>query len=135
MKVTAGRKLRASLMLPQPLLTLYFISGCDSTVIASKQEKMCFSELFCYQTSSENCETATMSYKYCHNFKTVLMFIGLVEFWEQTNRHYDYNNPLLCLHWRRVIKLLQNKDTLVTHPIPHNLQHDNKSSAEMLTFS
>ena len=35
----------------------------------------------------------------------VLMFIGSLtslEFWEQTNRqtdwHYDYSNPLLCLH-------------------------------------
>ena len=45
----------------------YFISSCDSTVIGFKQDELCFSELFCYQTSSESCNTATVSEKF-HNF-------------------------------------------------------------------
>ena len=65
-----GRKLRASSMLQQPLLQLYFISSCDSTVIAFKQDRLCFHVLFCYQKSSENDETAIGSCKNCHNFKT-----------------------------------------------------------------
>ena len=62
-----GRKLRASSKLQQPLLQLYFISSCDLIAIGFKQDELCFSELFWYQTSSESCETATVSYKNCHN--------------------------------------------------------------------
>ena len=47
-----------------------FISSCDSTAKGFKQDELCFSELFCYQMSSESGETAIVSYKYCHNFKT-----------------------------------------------------------------
>ena len=62
-----GRKLRASSKLQQPLLQLYFISSCDLIAIGFKQDELCFSELFWYQTSSESCETATVSYKNCPN--------------------------------------------------------------------
>ena len=68
MTVRHGRKLRASLMLQQPLIQLYLISSCDSTVIAFKQDKMCFHVL--YQMSSESDEMAIMSCKNCHNFIT-----------------------------------------------------------------
>ena len=36
----------------------------------------------------------------------VLMFIDsltLLEFWDQTDRHYDYSNPLLRLYWQGLI--------------------------------
>ena len=46
-----------------------FISSCDSTAKGFKQDELCFSELFCYQMSSESCETATVSYKNCHTLK------------------------------------------------------------------
>ena len=65
-----GRKLRASSMLQQPLLQLYLISSCDSTMIAFKKDGLCFFVLFCYQTSSESGETTIVSSKNCHNFIT-----------------------------------------------------------------
>ena len=48
----------------QSLLQLYLISSCDSIAMPLKQDE------FCYQKSSESGETALVSYKNCHNFKT-----------------------------------------------------------------
>ena len=54
-------------VVPATTSSIYFISSCDSTAIGFKQDELCFSELF---WSSESCETAIVSYKNCHNFKT-----------------------------------------------------------------
>ena len=42
---------------------IYLISSCDSTVIAFKQDELCFHVLFCYQKSSKSGETAIVSLK------------------------------------------------------------------------
>ena len=64
-----SRKLRASSTLKQPLLQLYLILSCNLTVIAFKQDELCFHVLVCYQ-SLESRETAIVSCKKCHNFIT-----------------------------------------------------------------
>ena len=51
---------------------MYFISSCDLTAIAFKQDELFFHVLFCYKKSSESDETAIVSCKNCHNFVTKL---------------------------------------------------------------
>ena len=53
---------------PDVIAATTSMSSCDSTVIAFKQDELCFHALFYYQKSSESDETAIVSCKNCHDF-------------------------------------------------------------------
>ena len=125
-----GRKLKASSMLQQPLLQLYLITNCDSTVIAFKQDELCFHVLFCYQKSSESSKMEILSCKNCHNFirerfekmhfdpctriisrlliarskpQCCQLSRNFIHTHTHTHRTQDYSNPPLNLHERGLI--------------------------------